>query len=360
MASSLNETKTIEQMIDEDLAKYRARAERDQERIDELEARNTHFADELRSSLVVPSAAFAMGYVRGYYGEKATIFGMSIDAGVSLFFHGIAAFLGCVANKGAQTVAKLFHGVANGALACWTAATGAELGLKKRMETPVPAPAPQPVMGAQETPQRAPRPMTHEELAAIKADMPHGATSPLTHEELAAFAAFAASPALNTQPPMQERPPAPAPPAPTTNALPKSKAEAVAPKVPARAHAPQSPAQSPAPPKTNPLPKAEAAEAVAPKAPVRAPVPQSPAPHQSRSNTQQSSSVNAESAPEARSTREKPFRFTQRGQVDGESGLTTLLRSFGIPPVSETPNWPSPEYSIENFDKILRWARAPT
>lgn len=174
--------------VDELIEKYRALAEKEQRRIDELEERNAHLVEAISSSLTVPAAAFGMGYLRGYYGEKATILGISIDAGIGLFLHGLAACFGISLNKGVQTAAKLFHDLANGAFACWAAAMGAELGLKKRMEEPAPLPASQPNTGAEELPKRAPRPMTHEELAAIKAPM-----------------------ALNTEPAMQQPPPVSAP-----------------------------------------------------------------------------------------------------------------------------------------------------
>lgn len=166
MASSLKKEKTVDEMMDELLAKHRTKAERDQKRIDELEERNAHFAEAISSSLTVPASAFGMSYVRAYYGETASVFGIPIDAAVGLLLHGLAACFGFSSNKGAQTAAKVAHDVANGALGSWTAAIGAELGLKKRLEKAIPVP--QPNTGAEEMPQRASRPLTREDLAAIK------------------------------------------------------------------------------------------------------------------------------------------------------------------------------------------------
>ena len=164
MGSSLNA-----QDVDALIEKYRALAETEQRRVDELDERNAHLGDAIRSSLVVPTSAFGMGYLRGYYGEKASIFGIPIDAAVSLLLKGVAALFGFSSNKAAQTAAKVFHDVANGAFASWTTSLGAEFGAKKRMEKPIPAPLPN--TGAEEMPKFGPGPLTHADLAAIKAPM---------------------------------------------------------------------------------------------------------------------------------------------------------------------------------------------
>jgi hypothetical protein len=164
MAAALDQ-----KQVDELLAKYRALAEKGQRRIDELEERNEHLVDAIRSSLLVPTSAFAMSYARAYYGESSSIFGIPIDAMVGMLLKGFAALLGYMSDKGAQTAAKVAHDIGNGALASWTAAAGAELGLKKRMEKPLPAP--QPNTGAAEMPPRSSRALTYEDLAAITGAM---------------------------------------------------------------------------------------------------------------------------------------------------------------------------------------------
>jgi hypothetical protein len=151
-----------------------------------LEKRNAHFVDEISSSLTIPASAFGLSYVRAYYGETSSICGIPIDAAIGLLLKGFAALLGLSSNKGARTAAKVAHDVANGAIASWAAATGAELGMKKRMEKPLLAPLTN--IGAKELPPRSSRPLTHEDLAAIQAAM-----------------------ALNTQPAMPQQLPVPAP-----------------------------------------------------------------------------------------------------------------------------------------------------
>jgi hypothetical protein len=181
MAAALDQ-----KQVEELLQKYRALAEKGQRRIDELEERNEHLVGEILSSLLVPTSAFGFSYARAYFGESSSIFGIPIDAAVGMLLKGLATLLGFSSEKEAQVAAKVGHDVANGALASWSANAGAALGTKKRMEKPVPIPAPQPMVGARETPTRAPQPMTHEDLAAITASM-----------------------ALNTQPAMPQQPPAP-------------------------------------------------------------------------------------------------------------------------------------------------------
>ena len=82
MASSLTKEKTVDAMMNELLAKHRAKLDRDQKRIDELEERNAHFVEAISSSLTVPTSAFGLSYVRAYYGENSSIFGIPIDAAV--------------------------------------------------------------------------------------------------------------------------------------------------------------------------------------------------------------------------------------------------------------------------------------
>lgn len=164
MGSSLDSKK-----VDELLDKYRALAEKEQRRVNELEARDAHFVSEVRTSLTVTSSAFGMGFLRGYLGEKANIWGISIDAGVACLFHGLAACLGFSLNKTAQKVGKFFHDLANGALASRMAVIGADLGEQKRKAKPAPAPQPNTgaVASAQRAPERGSGPMTTEELAAM-------------------------------------------------------------------------------------------------------------------------------------------------------------------------------------------------
>lgn len=164
MAASLDQ-KQVEDFIE----RYRALAQKEQRRVDELEECNEHLVGEILSSLLVPTSAFGLSYARAYFGENASIFGIPIDAMVGMLLKGFAALLGFSSDKGAQSAAKVAHDVANGAIASWSAAAGTALGIKKRMEKPVPAP--QPNTGATEMPLHSSRPMTHEDLAAIKASM---------------------------------------------------------------------------------------------------------------------------------------------------------------------------------------------
>jgi hypothetical protein len=164
MAAALNEKE-----VAESIAKNRALAEKWQRRADELGEQNAQLVGTICSSVVVPASAFGLSYARAYYGERASILGIPIDAAVGMLLKGFAALLGFFSDKGAQVAAKLAHDVANGALASWSAAEGAELGLKKRMEKPVPVPLPN--TGAAEMPPRSSRALTHEDLAAITTAM---------------------------------------------------------------------------------------------------------------------------------------------------------------------------------------------
>lgn len=181
MAAALDQ-----KQVEELLAKYRALAEKGQRRIDELEERNEHLVGEILSSLIVPTSAFGLSYARAYFGDSSSILGISIDAAVGMLLKGLATLLGFSSDKGAQVAAKVAHDVANGAFASWSATAGAALGMKKRMEKPVPAP--QPNAGAAELPPLSSRALTHEDLAAITASM-----------------------ALNAQPAMPQPPTAPVP-----------------------------------------------------------------------------------------------------------------------------------------------------
>lgn len=96
------------------------------------------------ATVEVVGMAFGMGYIRGYYGEKAAIMGLPVDAATGLLLHGVAYGLGFAGGKVAGFVAFNLHNLANGALATWASATGAEMGLKKR-QGPQPMPQPQDV-----------------------------------------------------------------------------------------------------------------------------------------------------------------------------------------------------------------------
>lgn len=305
MAASLDE-KEVDALIE----KYRALAEKGQQRANELEEQNAHLLDTIVSSLIVPASAYGLSFARAYYGERASILGIPIDAAVGLFLKGLAALLGFFSDKGAQVAAKVAHDVANGAIASWSAAAGAELGLKKRMEKPVPLPLPN--TGAAELPPVSSRALTHEDLAAITgavplpntraAEIPPRSSRALTHEDLAAITGTMA---LNTQP---APPPVAAPP---------------------------------------PMPMP------AQQSPPRPPLNGHPAP------------VMASAAPAATSTlpptHQKPFRFTQRWPVNPEADMRGLLQSVGAPADPNTVNHLlSHENPGDEFKVILQRARAPS
>ncbi len=104
------------------------------------------------ATVEVVGMAFGMGYIRGYYGEKAAIMGLPVDAATGLLLHGVAYGLGFAGGKVAGFVAFNLHNLANGALATWASATGAEMGLKKR-QGPQPQPQPQEVPAPPAPPQ---------------------------------------------------------------------------------------------------------------------------------------------------------------------------------------------------------------
>lgn len=348
--------------IDALLAKYRTSAERDQRRLDELEEQNAYLGDTIRSSLVVPTSAFATSYVRAYYGDEASsICGIPIDAAVGLLLKGFAALLGLSSNKEAQTAAKVAHDVATGALASWPTSLGAEFGAKKRAEKPVPVPLPN--MGAEKRLPISSRALTHEDLAAIEAAMglpppahspvrspipaqqqqmtgavaplqetPVRVSRPMTHEELAAITAPMA---LNTQPvmPVQPLPPTPLPaPAPMPLANPVQQTVSPPPRI--EVAAANVPVQMP------PM-------AMPQHAPLNVPPPLV-------------ATAKFESPPAVPSMPTKPYRFTQRWAVDPEADMRALLQSVGAP---SDPNTVMHLLSHENpgeaFNTIVRRARAP-
>lgn len=129
------------------LGKVRNFAASKARRVEELEELNGRIVQNILASLEIGATAFGMGFLRGYYGEKAAILGLPIDAATGLLLHGVAYGLGFAGGKVARFAAQNIHNVANGALATWAAATGAELGLKKRLpgdapQEPVQPPAP--------------------------------------------------------------------------------------------------------------------------------------------------------------------------------------------------------------------------
>ncbi len=96
------------------------------------------------ATVEVVGMAFGMGYIRGYYGERAAIMGLPVDAATGLLLHGVAYGLGFAGGKVAGFVAFNLHNLANGALATWASATGAEMGIKKRQGVGEDQPLPQP------------------------------------------------------------------------------------------------------------------------------------------------------------------------------------------------------------------------
>lgn len=109
-------------------------------------------AHNVLATVEVVGMAFGMGYLRGYYGEKAAIMGLPVDAATGLLLHGVAYGLGIAGGKTAHFVAFNLHNLANGALATWASATGAQMGLKKR-QGPQPQPEPQDVPAPPAPPQ---------------------------------------------------------------------------------------------------------------------------------------------------------------------------------------------------------------
>jgi hypothetical protein len=171
-------------------------------------------ATNVLATAEVVGAAFGMGFVRGYYGEKAVIFGLPIDAASGLLLHGIAYGLGFTGGKTAHFVAANLHNLANGSLATWAASAGAQLGFKKsadaqQQKEPAPQqqPAPQQLVsgdsfaafGATPAPAQLPAAQMAWNPWAMAppgmqanpwGGMPQQSSSPMTQEELAAAMAW--------------------------------------------------------------------------------------------------------------------------------------------------------------------------
>jgi len=335
--------------IDELLAKYRASAEREQRHVDEFEERNAHLGDAIRSSLVVPTSSFATSYVRAYYGDEASsVCGIPIDAAAGLLLKGFAALFGVSSSKGAQTAAAFLHDIANGALASWTASLGAEFGAMKRMEKPLPVPLPN--TGANEMPKFGPGPLTHADLAAIKAAM-----------------------SLHTQPAMPGPPPPPAPlpapaPMPMQDMSPPPTTEYIAAKMPAPASAKSE--AVPLAPSTPPKPNRVNQEwTLDPEAEMRALLQSHGAPSDPKTVAYVLTHENSIEAykqivgrARAPSTVQKPSRVTKPWVLDPEAEMRALLQSYGAPSDAKTVTYVlMHENSIEAFRKIVRGAWvAPT
>jgi len=189
------------EQVDALIEKNRALVARERERVNELKTQNADTLQEICTSLIVPASAFGMSYAQAYFGERASIGGISIDSCVGLLMHAVGALFDLSASKGGERVGKFFHDIATGAFASWTARLGTEYGAKKRLETPVPLPAPQPSVGSTHAmPKPTSGPMTFEELAAITGARqeppvavtqvaPKPASSPTIFENIAAMTA---------------------------------------------------------------------------------------------------------------------------------------------------------------------------
>jgi hypothetical protein len=205
------------------LGKVRNFAASKARRVEELEELNGRIVQNILATMEIGTTAFGMGFLRGYYGEKAAILGLPIDAATGLLLHGVAYGLGFAGGKVARFAAQNIHNVANGALATWAAATGAELGLKKRppvdpqsqqepLPPSVPVSAGEVMAGAlpQVVSAQPPQPQPHAALPmaqmppwqnmwgmqanpwAMQANPwgPQPSPNALTHEELAAAASW--------------------------------------------------------------------------------------------------------------------------------------------------------------------------
>lgn len=199
------------------LGKVRNFAASKARRVEELEELNGRIVQNILATVEIGATAFGMGFLRGYYGEKAAILGLPIDAATGLLLHGVAYGLGFAGGKVARFAAQNIHNVANGALATWAAATGAELGVKKRPpvdppQDPVLPPAPPAsageviagalpqVVSAQPPQLHAALPMAQMPLWQMQANPwgmqgagpwgPQPSANALTHEELAAAASW--------------------------------------------------------------------------------------------------------------------------------------------------------------------------
>ncbi|MBK9260411.1 MAG: hypothetical protein IPM54_11315 [Polyangiaceae bacterium] len=308
------------------LQKNRALAARERARVNELKAQNEDTLQEICTSLVVPTAAFGMSYARESLGEKASTAGIPIDAGLGLILKIIAGLFDLSATKGGQRVGKFLHDIANGAFASWTGALGAALGAKKRMEKPVPPPQPQAYTGAEAMPKFGPGPMTHEDLAAIKAAMSTPAT-PSTTPNVGAVGSVQGTPT---------RAPVPM----DYGHIAAIAAAMLAPPPMPQQRAP-TPVQAPAPPA--PQPALGATQAAPPTVPPTSP----------------QSTPGAQRTPSA--PPQKPFRFTQARPTTPLPDLGTAFAggTYPMQDVDKDLQWLSREYSTDKLDEVLRWARAP-
>lgn len=300
------------EQVDALIEKNRALVARERERVNELKTQNADTLQEICTSLIVPASAFGMSYAQAYFGERASIGGISIDSCVGLLMHAVGALFDLSASKGGQRVGKLFHDIANGAFASWTARLGTEYGAKKRLETPLPLPPPQPSVGSTHAmPKPTSGPMTFEELAAITGarleppvvatqETPKPASSPTIFENIAA---------MTTAMLMTPRAPHQSAPTPT-----------------------QVPAPQPATGTT--------------KAPTTAPrTPQQPPP-------------GAQPTPAANP--QKPYRFAQsRAAPLRDLGAAFTCGTYPMREVDDNLQWLSQRYSSENLASILNFGAAP-
>lgn len=290
------------------LEKNRALVARERERVNELKTQNADTLQELCTSLIVPASAFGISYAQAYFGERASIGGISIDSCVGLLMHAVGALFDLSASKGGQRVGKFFHDIANGAFASWTARLGAEYGAKKRLETPVLGPAPQPNVG-----------LTHA--------MPKPTSGPMTFEELAAITGARQEPPV---PVTQEAPKPASSPTIFGNIAAMTAAMLMTPRAPQQS-AP-TPAHTPAP---QPAPNATTASPTPPLPPL-------------------------DTKPTPSGAPKKPYRFAQPRAAP----LPDLNAAFagGTYPMREVDNnlqWLSQRYSSENLASILNFGAAP-
>ena len=316
------------------LEKNRARAARDQKRADDLEARNADTLQEVCTSLIVPTSAFSLSYARAYFGERAAIAGIPIDACVGFVMKIVGACFGLSASKGGQRVGKFFHDIANGAFASWTSGLGAEYGAKKRLETPMPAPAPQPNVGSTHAmPTPTPGPMTLDDLAAITT----------ARQQTPVAATPAPQPNMGTVGSAQGTPKPASGPTIFENFAAMTTAMLMTPRAPQQP-APR-PAQAPAP--QAPQPARSATQAAPPPAP--------PTPPQPTPGAQRTPPATAQKP----ATPQKPYRFTQPRAAPSPD-LRSAFGNLSMPNIDKDLQWLAKEYSSENLAAILKWATAPT
>ena len=303
------------------LEKNRVLVARERERLNELKAQNEDTLQKICTSLIVPASAFGMSYARAYWGEKASIAGIAIDSFVGLLMHAVGACFGLSESKGGQRVGTFFQDIANGALASWTAALGAERGAKKRMEKLLSPPQSQAYMGAEEMPKFGPGPLTHEDLAAIKVAMSTPASTAPT-PNVGAVGSVQGTPKPASCPTIFE------------NFAAMTTAMLMTPRAPQQP-AP-TPVQAPAP-----QPARSATQAAPPTAP---PTSSQPMP-------------DAQRTPSA--TPQKPYRFTQTRATPSPGAAFGSFGNLSMPNIDKDLQWLSREYSTDKLDEILRWARAP-